>query len=141
MEIQQALNDFLTTILTLGLGLLAGIIALYVEKLKVKIKEETAKIRDEQTRALVDNAIDRLDKLIDDNVQSAQVTLVDQIKKGAVDGYDIQDLKDVKQVVVENVYAQLTDDSKKLIETEIRDLDLYVNNKIEVVLGRIKGQL
>ena len=141
MEIQQALNDFLTTILTLGLGLLAGVIALYVEKLKVKIKEETAKIRDEQTRALVDSAIDRLDKLIDDNVQFAQVTLVDQIKKGAVDGYDVQDLKDVKQVVVENVYAQLTDESKKLIETEIRDLDLYVNNKIEVVLGRIKGQL
>ena len=141
MEIQQALNDFLTTILTLGLGLLAGVIALYVEKLKVKIKEETAKIRDEQTRALVDNAIDRLDKLIDDNVQFAQVTLVDQVKKGAVDGYDVQDLKDVKQVVVENIYAQLTDESKKLIETEIRDLDLYVNNKIEVVLGRIKGQL
>lgn len=141
MEIQQALNDFLTTILTLGLGLLAGVIALYVEKLKVKIKEETEKIRDEQTRALVDSAIDRLDKLIDDNVQFAQVTLVDQIKKGAVDGYDIQDLKDVKQVVVENIYAQLTDESKKLIETEIRDLDLYVNNKIEVVLGRIKGQL
>lgn len=141
MEIQQALNDFLTTILTLGLGLLAGVIALYIEKLKVKIKEETAKIRDEQTRALVDSAIDRLDKLIDDNVQFAQVTLVDQIKKGAVDGYDVQDLKDVKQVVVENIYAQLTDESKKLIETEIRDLDLYVNNKIEVVLGRIKGQL
>lgn len=141
MEIQQALNDFLTTILTLGLGLLAGVIALYVEKLKVKIKEETAKIRDEQTRALVDNAIDRLDKLIDDNVQSAQVTLVDQIKKGAVDGYDIQDLKDVKQVVVENIYAQLTDDSKKLIESEIKDLDLYVSNKIEIVLGQIKGQL
>lgn len=141
MEIQQALNDFLTTILTLGLGLLAGVIALYVEKLKVKIKEETAKIKDEQTRALVDSAIDRLDKLIDDNVQFAQVTLVDQIKKGAVDGYDVQDLKDVKQVVIENIYAQLTDDSKKLIETEIRDLDLYVNNKIEVVLGRIKGQL
>lgn len=141
MEIQQALNDFLTTILTLGLGLLAGVIALYVEKLKAKIKEETAKIRDEQTRALVDSAIDRLDKLIDDNVQSAQVTLVDQIKKGAVDGYDIQDLKDVKQVVIENIYAQLTDDSKKLIETEIRDLDLYVSNKIEIVLGQIKGQL
>ena len=141
MEIQQALNDFLTTILTLGLGLLAGVIALYVEKLKAKIKEETAKIKDEQTRALVDSAIDRLDKLIDDNVQFAQVTLVDQIKKGAVDGYDVQDLKDVKQVVVENIYAQLTDESKKLIETEIRDLDLYVNNKIEVVLGRIKGQL
>lgn len=141
MEIQQALNDFLTTILTLGLGLLAGVIALYVEKLKVKIKEETAKIRDEQTRALVDNAIDRLDKLIDDNVQSAQVTLVDQIKKGAVDGYDIQDLKDVKQVVIENIYAQLTDDSKKLIESEIKDLDLYVSNKIEIVLGQIKGQL
>lgn len=141
MEIQQALNDFLTTILTLGLGLLAGVIALYVEKLKVKIKEETAKIRDEQTRALVNNAIDRLDKLIDDNVQSAQVTLVDQIKKGAVDGYDIQDLKDVKQVVIENIYAQLTDDSKKLIEAEIKDLDLYVSNKIEIVLGQIKGQL
>lgn len=141
MEIQQALNDFLTTILTLGLGLLAGVIALYVEKLKVKIKEETAKIRDEQTRALINNAIDRLDKLIDDNVQSAQVTLVDQIKKGAVDGYDIQDLKDVKQVVIENIYAQLTDDSKKLIEAEIKDLDLYVSNKIEIVLGQIKGQL
>ena len=141
MEIQQALNDFLTTILTLGLGLLAGVIALYVEKLKAKIKEETMKIRDEKTRELVNNAIDRLDKLIDDNVQFAQVTLVDQIKKGAVDGYDVQDLKDIKQVVVENIYAQLTDESKKLIETEIRDLDLYVNNKIEVVLGRIKGQL
>ena len=99
------------------------------------------KIRDEKTRELVNNAIDRLDKLIDDNVQAAQVTLVEQIKKGAVDGYDIQDLKDIKQVVVENIYAQLTEDSKQLIETEIRDLDLYVNNKIEIVLAQIKGQL
>ena len=40
-----------------------------------------------------------------------------------------------------NILVQLSQDSKDLLASEISDLDSYVDNKIEVILAEIKGQI
>ena len=140
-QIMDALGLLLTTVITGGIGVISTTIAVYFNNLKVKIQAETNKIQNEETKKLVNNALDRLNDLVITNVQSAQETLVKTIKEESKDGYSKEDLLAVKDVVKNNILVQLSQDSKDLLASEISDLDLYVDNKIEVILAEIKGQI
>lgn len=140
-QIMDALGLLLTTVITGGISVISTTIAVYFNNLKVKIQAETNKIQNEETKKLVNNALDRLNDLVITNVQSAQETLVKTIKEESKDGYSKEDLLAVKDVVKNNILVQLSQDSKDLLASEISDLDLYVDNKIEVILAEIKGQI
>lgn len=140
-QIMDALGLLLTTVITGGIGVISTTIAVYFNNLKVKIHAETNKIQNEETKKLVNNALDRLNDLVITNVQSAQETLVKTIKEESKDGYSKEDLLAVKEVVKNNILVQLSQDSKDLLASEISDLDSYVDNKIEVILAEIKGQI
>lgn len=140
-QIMDALGLLLTTVITGGIGVISTTIAVYFNNLKVKIQAETNKIQNEETKKLVNNALDRLNDLVITNVQSAQETLVKTIKEESKDGYSKEDLLAVKEVVKNNILVQLSQDSKDLLASEISDLDSYVDNKIEVILAEIKGQI
>ena len=140
-QIMDALGLLLTTVITGGIGVISTTIAVYFNNLKVKIQAETNKIQNEETKKLVNNALDRLNDLVITNVQSAQETLVKTIKEESKDGYSKEDLLAVKEVVKNNILVQLSQDSKDLLALEINDLNSYVDNKIEVVLSEIKGQI
>lgn len=140
-QIMDALGLLLTTVITGGIGVISTTIAVYFNNLKVKIQAETNKIQNEETKKLVNNALDRLNDLVMTNVQSAQETLVKTIKEESKDGYSKEDLLAVKDVVKNNILVQLSQDSKDLLASEISDLDSYVDNKIEVILAEIKGQI
>lgn len=140
-QIMDALGLLLTTVITGGIGVISTTIAVYFNNLKVKIQAETNKIQNEETKKLVNNALDRLNDLVITNVQSAQETLVKTIKEESKDGYSKEDLLAVKDVVKNNILVQLSQDSKDLLASEISDLDSYVDSKIEVILAEIKGQI
>ena len=140
-QIQESLNMLMTVIITGAISIVTGVVLNYFNKLKAKTVAITTNVNDNATRELLNNAVLRLNSLIEDNVKSAQVTLVEDIKKNAQDGYSKDDLLAVKEVVRMNILQQLNDSSKELVLTEINDLNEYVNNKIEVVLGELKGQL
>lgn len=140
-QIMDALGLLLTTVITGGIGVISTTIAVYFNNLKVKIQAETNKIQNEETKKLVNNALDRLNDLVMTNVQSAQETLVKTIKEESKDGYSKEDLLEVKDVVKNNILVQLSQDSKDLLASEISDLDSYVDSKIEVILAEIKGQI
>lgn len=140
-QIMDALGLLLTTVITGGIGVISTTIAVYFNNLKVKIQAETNKIQNEETKKLVNNALERLNDLVITNVQSANETLVKTIKEESKDGYSKDDLLAVKDVVKNNILVQLSQDSKDLLASEISDLDSYVDNKIEVILAEIKGQI
>ena len=140
-QIMDALGLLLTTVITGGIGVISTTIAVYFNNLKVKIQAETNKIQNEETKKLVNNALERLNDLVITNVQSANETLVKTIKEESKDGYSKEDLLAVKDVVKNNILVQLSQDSKDLLASEISDLDSYVDNKIEVILAEIKGQI
>lgn len=140
-QIMDALGLLLTTVITGGIGVISTMVAVYFNNLKVKLQAETKKIENEETRKLINTALDRLNDLVVTNVQSANETLVKEIKEQSKDGYDKSDLLAIKNVVKNNILTQLSQDSKDLLALEINDLNSYIDNKIEVVLSEIKGQI
>ena len=91
-QIMDALGLLLTTVITGGIGVISTMVAVYFNNLKVKLQAETKKIENEETRKLINTALDRLNDLVVTNVQSANETLVKEIKEQSKDGYDKSDL-------------------------------------------------
>ena len=143
MDIKANLFELLKVIL-LGVINVVGIYAtIYLNKLKEKAISEINKnniIKENAQKDLIKNAINRLDDLITESVESAQLTTVKEIKESNTDNIKEQ-LNKLKEEMIVNVVGQLSTKSKELINMEINDINLYVSTKIESTLGELKGQI
>ena len=143
MDIKANLFELLKVIL-LGVINVVGIYAtIYLNKLKEKAISEINKnniIKENAQKDLIKNAINRLDDLITESVESAQLTTVKEIKESNTDNIKEQ-LNKLKEEMIVNVVGQLSTKSKELINMEINDINSYVSTKIESTLGELKGQV
>ena len=143
MDIKANLFELLKVIL---LGVInVGVVyaSIYLNKLKDKAISEINKnniIKENAQKDLVKNAINRLDDLITESVESAQLTTVKEIKESNTDNIKEQ-LNKLKEEMIVNVVGQLSTKSKELINMEINDINSYVSTKIESTLGELKGQI
>ena len=141
MDIKANLFELLKVIL-LGVVNIVGIYAtIYLNKLKEKAISEINKnniIKENAQKDLIKNAINRLDDLITESVESAQLTTVKEIKESNTDNIKEQ-LNKLKEEMIVNVVGQLSTKSKELINMEINDINSYVSTKIESTLGELKG--
>ena len=143
MDIKANLFELLKVIL---LGVInVGVVyaSIYLNKLKDKAISEINKnniIKENAQKDLVKNAISRLDDLITESVESAQLTTVKEIKESNTDNIKEQ-LNKLKEEMIVNVVGQLSTKSKELINMEINDINSYVSTKIESTLGELKGQI
>lgn len=143
MDIKANLFELLKIAL-LGVINIVGIYAtIYLDKLKEKAISEINKnniIKENAQKDLIKNAINRLDDLITESVESAQLTTVKEIKESNTDNIKEQ-LNKLKEEMIVNVVGQLSTKSKELINMEINDINSYVSTKIESTLGELKGQI
>ena len=143
MDIKANLFELLKIAL-LGVVNIVGIYAtIYLNKLKEKAISEINKnniIKENAQKDLIKNAINRLDDLITESVESAQLTTVKEIKESNTDNIKEQ-LNKLKEEMIVNVVGQLSTKSKELINMEINDINSYVSTKIESTLGELKGQV
>ena len=143
MDIKANLFELLKIAL-LGVINIDGIYAtIYLNKLKEKAISEINKnniIKENAQKDLIKNAINRLDDLITESVESAQLTTVKEIKESNPDNVKEQ-LSKLKEEMIINVVGQLSTKSKELINMEINDINSYVSTKIESTLGELKGQI
>ena len=140
MDINSILANALNTIIVALVGLASAYIVQYINVAIKKIKTETKSIQDMETRILIDNTLDNLSKVVKVNVESAQETIVKELKQTTVDGkLDIDDAKTVLNIVKGKVLAQLSDSGKEALGVIIDDLEGYVEGKIEVSLKELKA--
>lgn len=143
MDIKANLFELLKIAL-LGVVNIVGIYAtIYLNKLKEKAISEINKnniIKENAQKDLIKNAINRLDDLITESVESAQLTTVKEIKESNTDNIKEQ-LNKLKEEMIVNVVGQLSTKSKELINMEINDINSYVSTKIESTLGELNGQI
>ena len=143
MDIKANLFELLKIAL-LGVVNIVGIYAtIYLNKLKEKAISEINKnniIKENAQKDLIKNAINRLDDLITESVESAQLTTVKEIKESNTDNIKEQ-LNKLKEEMIVNVVGQLSTKSKELINMEINDINSYVSTKIESTLGELKVQI
>lgn len=139
MEFQEQLIALLQTTILGILNIGAGYLVYYIKQIADKAKIKNQENENEKQKILIDNAIDRLDLLITKSVIATNETLGKAIKDGLADGKtNREELLALKDIVIEDVKAQLSQDSKDLISSEIEDLNAYISNSIEVALKSIK---
>lgn len=141
MNINTILSDLINGLMVGLLSLGVGYLTYYIALASKNIKAKTASIKDEQTRNTIDKVLDVLTNLIDINVESAQNTIVKELKQTTVDGkLDVDDAKNVLSIVKGKVIAQLSDSGKQALSTIINDLEGYIESKIEVSLKNLKAK-
>lgn len=144
MEMLQETALQLISIVLGGLIAIAtAYIGLLVAKATQKAKIEIAKLEDKRIQEIFDNAIDKTEKLIQTNIIAMENTLKKELIENAMaDGkVDREELKQLAVKVRENVLNQLTDGTLDVLNGGIKDINSYLEVKIEEELAKIKEQI
>ena len=140
--VQDALVNLLVTVAVGVIGIVGAYTTVCLNKITANIKSKTNKIENENQKALIESAIERVNDLVRVNVIKAQETLVKEIMEKTEDGiFDKSDLKVVADVVKNDVIKQMGEQVTELVKIEIDDLEGYVSAVIEKTLAELKGQI
>ena len=141
MEFQEQLISLLQTTILGILNIGAGYLIYYIKQLADKAKLKNQSNKNAEQKVLVDNAIERLNALIEKSVIATNETVAKEIKIALADHrVDRDELLKLKDTVIADVTKQISTDTTELLSTEIADLDGYISNQIEVVLANLKNQ-
>ena len=141
MDFQEQLISLLQTTILGILNIGAGYLIYYIEQLADKAKLKNQSNKNAEQKVLVDNAIERLNALIEKSVIATNETVAKEIKIALADHrVDRDELLKLKDTVIADVTKQISTDTTELLSTEIADLNGYISNQIEVVLANLKNQ-
>ena len=141
MEFQEQLISLLQTTILGILNIGAGYLIYYIKQLADKAKLKNQSNKNAEQKVLVDNAIERLNALIEKSVIATNETVAKEIKIALADHrVDRDELLKLKDTVIADVTKQISTDTTELLSTEIADLNGYISNQIEVVLANVKNQ-
>lgn len=140
-ELQNNLNGLLVTILN-GVLMIMGIYATYyLNKLSKTAKQKVEKIQSEEDRKLFNEAIDGLDNLLKTNIISVENTikpkLLEMIKDNKITKEELLTLSDT---VKSETLNQISDNTIKQLNYGIKDVDKYIENRIEKLLAEMKDE-
>lgn len=139
MEFQEQLISLLQTTILGILNIGAGYLIYYIKQLADKAKLKNQSNKNAEQKVLVDNAIERLNALIEKSVIATNETVAKEIKIALADHrVDRDELLKLKDTVIADVTKQISTDTTELLSTEIADLNGYISNQIEVVLANLK---
>ena len=141
MDFQEQLISLLQTTILGILNIGAGYLIYYIKQLADKAKLKNQSNKNAEQKVLVDNAIERLNALIEKSVIATNETVAKEIKIALADHrVDRDELLKLKDTVIADVTKQISTDTTELLSTEIADLNGYISNQIEVVLANLKNQ-
>jgi len=141
--LQESALQLLSVVLGGLIAIATAYIGLWVAKATQKAKIEVARLEDERVQAMFNNAIEKTEKLIQTNIIAMENTLKKElIEKAMLDGeIDKEELKHLAVQVKENVLNQLTDGTLDILNGGIKDINSYIEVKIEEVLAEVKYQV
>lgn len=139
MDFQEQLMALLQTLLIGLLNIGAGYAVYLVKTYVAKLQAQSSKIKNEDQQQLVQSTLSRLEDLVKVTVVATEETvgknLKELLKDGKIDKTEIIALSDQ---VKDEIYSQLSEDSKVVLNEQIQDVDLYISNLIEKVLAEVK---
>lgn len=135
------INELLVTLMT-SLIAVAGAFAIsYLNKLKDKAVEQTNGIKDENSKKLAQDAIDRINTLVFTTVTYIQQELVGEIKKSIQDDDGVftkEDLYKLKDRAIEIVQSQIQPSVAEAAKSQIADLNGYIANLVSQYVYQLK---
>ena len=125
----EVLQNVLYAIITAAVPVLTSFLCIWLKSLYDNNK---AKIQNEKVRATLGNVTD----MILAAVETTTSTYVKQLKADNLFDADAQ--KEAFNKTFETVKKQLTEDAAKIIKDTYGDVDLYLTNKIEQLVEKLK---
>ena len=141
-QLQESLIQLLSILIGGALTVVTAYIGVFVQKATQKAKLEIAKIEDENAQVIFSNALEKTTTLINTNIVAMENTLKKELIVAIEDGkIEKDELKQLSTAVKDNVLNQLTDDTLNVLNGGIKDINQYLEMKIEEELAKIKGQI
>lgn len=114
---------------------------LLIARATQKIKLEIEKLNDETQKKIFNDALDRVDSLLQTNIVAMENTVKKDMLASIADGkIEKAELKTLADNVKNNVLKQLGDDSLEVLNNSLGDVNGYLEVKIEEILAQIKAQ-
>ena len=114
---------------------------LLIARATKKIKLEIEKLNDETQKKIFNDALDRVDSLLQTNIVAMENTVKKDMLASIADGkIEKAELKTLADNVKNNVLKQLGDDSLAVLNNSLGDVNGYLEVKIEEILAQIKAQ-
>lgn len=141
-QLQESLIQLLSILIGGALTVVTAYVCVFVQKATQKAKLEIAKIEDENAQVIFSNALEKTTTLINTNIVAMENTLKKELIVAIEDGkIEKDELRQLSTAVKDNVLNQLTDDTLNVLNGGIKDINQYLEMKIEEELAKIKGQI
>ena len=131
------LNETLVNTLS---TILVGVISIVFLQLFGYLRSKTSLIKDQQAKQIVDNTIEKVEKLINANIikteNVSKPIMVQALQDGKIEKAELVKLRDE---VRENVLSQLSQDSIDVLNDSLVDVEKYIDTKIESQLAILKN--
>jgi hypothetical protein len=139
---EQIFNDAIVQIVGALLGLAVSYAVFFITKAQVKIHEATAqKIADDSKKKLIDDAVDRVIGLTQNTVLKIEQVSASALREAVKDGtIEKSELESLGKQAVQEVYSQLTEESKALLQTQVVDIQKYILDLVEKTVFEIKNK-
>ena len=142
---ENLLKDTVVQLLGVIIGGCLAIVTAYagllIARATQKIKLEIEKLNDETQKKIFNDALDRVDSLLQTNIVAMENTVKKDMLASIADGkIEKAELKTLADNVKNNVLKQLSDDSLAVLNNSLGDVNGYLEVKIEEILAQIKAQ-
>ena len=142
---ENLLKDTVVQLLGVIIGGCLAIVTAYagllIARATQKIKLEIEKLNDETQKKIFNDALDRVDSLLQTNIIAMENTVKKDMLASIADGkIEKAELKTLANNVKNNVLKQLGDDSLAVLNDSLGDVNGYLEVKIEEILAQIKAQ-
>ena len=142
---ENLLKDTIIQLLGIIIGGCLAVASAYagllIARTTQKIKLEIERLNDETQKKIFNDALDRVDSLLQTNIVAMENTVKKDMLASIADGkIEKAELKTLANNVKNNVLKQLGDDSLEVLNNSLGDVNGYLEVKIEEILAQIKAQ-
>ena len=142
---ENLLKDTVIQLLGVIIGGCLAIVTAYagllIARATQKIKLEIENLNDETQKKIFNDALDRVNSLLQTNIVAMENTVKKDMLDSIADGkIEKAELKTLADNVKNNVLKQLGNDSLEVLNNSLGDVNGYLEVKIEEILAQIKAQ-
>lgn len=138
--IQAMASDLFVTFVLALIGLLAAYATYGIHKLTEKVKAQTAQLKDEEARRLLNNALQDVEELTTVTVAAIEQTTAKSLREAVKDGkVDRSELLALSKQAADEISAALKPEAQKIIEENLGSFRDYLSKLIEEKVLELKA--
>ena len=139
--IQSAVSNLLLNVLLAVIVLVGAYATYFIQKATAEVKARTAKLKNEDSRTLLDNAISDVEHLAMKTVGAIEQTTAKQLREAVKDGKtDREELLALGKQAFDDVKAAILPETQDIIADNLGDFDAYLQKVIEDAVRKIKQE-